>query len=57
VTNPVRKWVADWPHRNDMPLHGFVLAGTDETLPHDQNISLQITYIVWLEFEIDEPDL
>jgi hypothetical protein len=56
VTNPVRKWVADWPHRNDTPLHGFILVGTDESLPHDQNRSAQITYIVWLEFEIDEPD-
>jgi hypothetical protein len=57
VTSTVTAWVADWLKRNETPLRGFILVGTDESLPHDSNTSLQITYLVTLEFDIDEPDL
>jgi hypothetical protein len=59
VTERVQKWVADWPNRNKVAQHAFVLVTTDESLPTamgDASI-LWAMYSVKLEFDIDEPDL
>jgi hypothetical protein len=58
VTERVQKWVADWPNRNKVAQHGFVLVTTDESLPTDMgpNSILWAMYDVTLEFDIDEPD-
>jgi hypothetical protein len=55
VTSTVTTWVADWVHRDQTPLRGFILVGADESLPNNINRELLITYRVTLEFDIDEP--
>jgi hypothetical protein len=58
VTDRVQKWVADWGNRGQHPLHGFVLVGSDETVPTDGNTNAQlwVMYQATLEFDVDEPD-
>jgi hypothetical protein len=56
VTATVNAWFADWLKREDTPLRGFIMVGTDESLPQDDNADMQVTYTVALEFDIDEPD-
>jgi hypothetical protein len=56
VTAAVSSWFSNWATRNDIPFHGFTLVGTDETMPEDDTTSLQITYAVTLQFDVDEPD-
>jgi hypothetical protein len=56
VTTPVNNWFALWPTRGQTPLRGFVLIGTDESLPQTSNSTLLISYSAQLEFDIDEPD-
>jgi hypothetical protein len=58
VTDRVRKWVLDWANRDKHPLHGFVLVGSDETVPTDgqTNAQLWMMYQATLEFDVDESD-
>jgi hypothetical protein len=60
VTSKVKSWIADWPNRNKTDRHGFYFIGTDEMKqgrPTASNKALLVTYLVTLEFDIDEPDL
>jgi hypothetical protein len=57
VTANVNAWIKDWANRNQTPLHGFYLVGTDEHFPYSDNRALLVTYTATLEFDIDEPDL
>jgi hypothetical protein len=57
VTSTVVTWMADWLHRDQTPLRGFILVGTDESFPQQSNTQFAVSYLVTLEFDIDEPDL
>jgi hypothetical protein len=60
VTSKVKSWIEDWPNRNKTERHGFYFIGTDEMkhgIPTASNKALLVTYVVTLEFDIDEPDL
>lgn len=56
VTTTAAKWVQSWPDRNQVPLRGFILVGTNESPPSKVNVQLAVGYHVTLEFDIDEPD-
>jgi hypothetical protein len=56
VTPNVKAWIQDWKNRNKSELHGFYLVGTKELYPYSANEALLVTYLVTLEFDIDEPD-
>jgi hypothetical protein len=53
VTGRVQKWVS-----NVFSRRGFVLVGSDETVPTDGNTNAQlwVMYQATLEFDVDEPD-
>jgi hypothetical protein len=57
VTANVNNWLLDWPKRDQTPLRGFVFVSADESLPDNGNVGLSVSYLVTLEFEIDEPDM
>jgi hypothetical protein len=57
VTANVHNWLLDWPKRDQTPLRGFVFVSADESLPDDGNVGFSVSYVVTLEFEIDEPDM
>ncbi len=56
VTANVKAWIQDWKNRNKVELHGFYFVGTKELYPYSANEALLVTYLVTLEFAIDEPD-
>lgn len=53
VTQTVRDWTGDWPHRTLTPLRGFVVVGPDESLSHDKTTTFIVEYEASLEFVIE----
>jgi len=59
IRNGAARWVLETASTTSgevRDLHGFTLVGTDESLPEDSATSLQATYAVTLQFDIDGPD-